>query len=441
MTERTVNAGGSSRAARNRKRALLLLAGLIVAVVAIVLINQRVRAPGAVEVYAATAEVRTIRSAVTGPGTVTPEKQVKISSGVMGRVVRVAVKEGQAVAEGDLLVQIEPTQFEARVREGEGALEGARSRVVLQESRLEKLQLDLKRQTELGDRALVSDKEIEGVKTDVRVTQAELEAARHAVREGEARLASVRDDLEKATIRAPTSGVVSSLDVEEGEIAIMGTMNYAGTVLLTLSDLSQMEVDAEIDETDVLDVALGQEAVVHVDAMEDSTLRGTVVEISSSAEKKRAGSVEESTVFRVRVRIENGRDTLKPGMTADVEIQTAEKADVLSIPIQAVVRRPPSGEPKEKNDLEKEDTPARRPSRAKDGEDVDGVFVMEGKKVEFRAIETGISDETDIEVVSGLSKGDQVVTGPYRALAQLKNGKRVRVAEEKEKDTGRADRD
>ena len=427
----TPSSGGGGKRAKTRKRALLLIAGLVVVVIGIVLVNKKYGGPAAAKVYAAQVERGTIEATVSGPGYVVPEKQVKISSGVMGRIVHLAVREGQMVSEGDLLLQIDSTQYAARVREVEGSLEGAQSYVRLQEVRLEKLEMELQRQRQLRSDQLVSEKEIQSIEADVKVARAELASARHGVTETEARLASTRDDLRKTTIVSPLAGIVSSLDVEEGEIAIVGTMNYAGTILMTISDLSQMEVEAEIDETDVLDIVLGQKAKVYVDALGDSTLAGTVIDIASSAHTKGSGTVEEATNFWVRVRIGGGLKTLKPGMSANVEIRTATKTDVLSLPIQAVVRRefPHEGDSTEPDSLsgaEKEKT--------------EGAFVVEEGKAVFRAIETGISDETDIVVVSGLEEGDRVVTGPYKVLARLETDHRVRVVEE-ERDTNRADRD
>ncbi len=434
MTTQEAAGRSAARKARTRKRALFLIVGLLVVVAIIVIVNRKFSHSGAVNVYAAEVKTTTIRATVSGPGRVVPEKQVKISSGVMGRIVDLAVREGQEVSEGDLLVQVDSTQYAARVREVEGSLRAVKSNVALQESRLARLEMELARQRDLRSSRLVSEKDIQAIETDVKVAKAEMASARHRVSETEACLASTRDDLMKTTIVSPLSGVVSSLDVEEGEIAIVGTMNYSGTVLMTISDLSQMEVDAEIDETDVLDVAMGQRSEVYVDALGDSALDGTVVEIASSAHTKGAGTVEEATNFRVRVRIGGEGGTLRPGMSASVEIETGVHENVRAVPIQAVLKRRAS-------DLAKADGGgAKKPDgeAAAEETEIEGVFVVKDDKVQFRPIETGISDETDIEVVAGLEEGERVVTGPYKILARLKNDGRVRIVEE---DNERADRD
>lgn len=434
MTE--VRAAPQPRGRKRRsaqRRGLILLAGLVLVVIVVVIVNRRVSGPGTAKVYAAEVGRQTIHAIVSGPGQVVPEKRVKISSGVMGRIVHLAAVEGRRVAEGDLLVQIDPTQYESRVREAEASLEWAGARVVLEESRLERLEQELSRQEKLKASHLVSETDIETVETEVKVARAELEAARHRVVEARARLASARDDLSKTTIRAPLTGVISSLEVEEGEIVIVGTMNYPGTVLMTISDLSQMEVEADIDETDILDVVLGQGATVYVDALGDSTLEGTVVDIASSAYTVGRGTAEEATNFKVRVRIAGGRFALKPGMSANVEIETDCKSDVLCVPIQAVVKRragsAESGGPDE--------TAADRPDE--EDEEKQGVFLVEDGRALFRRIETGISDETDVEVISELEEGQRVVTGPYKVLARLKDGRRVRVEEEEGEESERAD--
>ncbi|MCK4546415.1 MAG: efflux RND transporter periplasmic adaptor subunit [Candidatus Eisenbacteria sp.] len=413
---------------RMRKRAIILVGALVLVVVLIVVVNQRVGGPGSVKVYASEVAQQTIRATVSGPGHVVPEKQVDMSSGVMGRIVHLAVREGDQVNEGDLLLQIDSTQYAARVRQAESSLRAARSSVTLQQSRLERLEMELKRRRELRSNRLVSEKEIEAAETDVKVGRAEVNSAGHRVEEMEARLASMNDDLLKTTMTAPISGIVSSLKIEEGEIAIVGTMNYPGTVLMTLSDLSLMEVEAEIDETDILDVAVGQDATVHVDALGDSTLKGTVIEIASSAHRVGVGTMEEVTNFRVRVRIDGERVPLKPGMSANVDIETAVRSDVVSVPIQSVVKRKwssegdsgDSGEDADESSSNKEEKP--------------GVFAVEDDKAVFRVIKTGISDETDIEVLSGLEKGQTVITGPYKILARLKDGDRVSIEEDEEPD-------
>jgi HlyD family secretion protein len=428
-----IGAEGTTRSkrSRTRRRALLLVGALVVVIVVIVIVNQRVSGPGSVKVYAAEVKRGRIESTVSGPGHVVPEKQVEMSSGVMGRIEHLAVREGDWVHAGDLLLQIDSTQFSARVRETRSSLDAARSNVTLQESRLARLELELNRQKELRSNQLVSEKELERIETDVKVVRAEVSSARHRVMEMEARLASARDDLEKTTITAPLSGIVSSLKVEEGEIAIVGTMNYPGTVLMTISDLSQMEVEAEIDETDILDVALGQRATVHVDALGDSTLEGTVVDIASSAHTVGLGTMEEATNFMVRVRIEGERIPLKPGMSANVDIEVGAKPDVLSVPIQGVVKRELSDEGEHDSAHADSASTEERPPP----EEEEGVFVVEEDRARFRPIETGISDETDIEVISGLREGDTVVTGPYKILARLEDGRRVQVEEEKESDS------
>jgi HlyD family secretion protein len=254
---------------------------------------------------------------------------------------------------------------------------------------------------------------------------------------------SAQDNLRKTLFHAPIDGTVTQLNVERGEIVMVGTMNNPGTVVLSVADLSRMKVEADVDETDVASVRLGQTATVKVDALPDTTLTGRVVEIANSPKISELGTQEQQTNFVVDVMIDNPPPTLRPGMTADVEIKTATKAGVLHVPIQAVVVRTAeelakakakvgkAGHGDAKNAAGAAETGTSDP--AKKNEELKGVFVMVDGEAQFRKVRTGIASDTDLEVLGDVKAKEKVITGPNKVLRQLKPGSKVKVEEPKTK--------
>jgi HlyD family secretion protein len=246
-----------------------------------------------------------------------------------------------------------------------------------------------------------------------------------------AALPAAEDQLDKTVFHSPIDGVITQLNVEEGENVVTGTMNAPGTVIMTISDLAGMEVEAEIDETDIVDVRVGQKAEIEVDALADSTLTGRVTEVGNSGVTRMGGTQEEATSFIVKVLVDSPHAVLKPGMTATVEIETAVHDSVLNVPIQAVASRTASSlEPARKGekDGDGEQAKTKRSGREEEKE-TEGVFAVVGDTVKFVPVVTGIADDLSIEVAGELEVGQKVVSGPYKVLRTLRGGDAVKVEE------------
>jgi len=421
------------------KKKKLLIGGIIVVVVAALIGISIKRAGGdkGLGVALGTVKSGAIVGKVSGPGEINPEAIVDISAHLPGKITRLAVREGDHVEKGQLLLELDQTQYRARVAEARANVESQRSQVVLAVAQHEKAQLDLKRAGDLHKSGLSSDQDLDLARTTARVEEARMRAAEQNSEQAVAALQAAEDDLDKCRYLSPMTGVVSRLNVEEGEIAITGTMNNPGTVLLSIADLSRMEVEAEIDETDVVDVALGQKVQVKVDAFPDTSFSALVTEIANTAVTRNKGTQEEVTNFTVKAVLVENVPSLRPGMTATVEIETAQRSGIVKAPIQAVVSRNSERETKnfernttkkkkgkgataqasETDSLADEEGPEKR---------VDGVYVIKDGRAVFTPVKTGISDERFIEIESGCSPGDQVITGPYQTLRTLESGKQVR---------------
>ena len=427
-----------------RKRKKLVIGGIVVVVLGAVVAGSVARGRGdkSTPVTLAQVKVGTVVGKVSGPGVVNPEAIVDISAHLPGEITRLAVKEGDTVVKGQLLLEIDPTKFQASVDEARAAVEAQKSQVQLAQAQDDKARADLKRSEEMHARKLVSDQELHLLRTTARVEESRLRAAEQAYQQAVAALQRAQDDLNKCRYMSPMDGVVSRLNVEEGEMAVVGTMNNPGTVLISIADLARMEVEAEIDETDIVDVHLGQKARVKVDAFPDTTYAGSVTEIANTAVTRNRGTQEEVTNFTVKVVMDDRNPLLRPGMTATLEIETAVRDDVMRIPIQAVVSR---NAEKERQALERAQKPGKGggdAAQAAEGEDEEsdearkrqeGVYVLRDGKATFLPVETGISDDRFIEVQTGLTRDDRVITGPYQTLRTLTSGKPLREKKADEK--------
>jgi HlyD family secretion protein len=361
---------------------------------------------------------------VSGPGRVRAETKVQISSSVMAKVVRLGVDEGDVVEEGEFLLALDDVYYRSRVEQAKAGAQRA-------QAQLSTAERDLSDYNEQFDVGLVSERE----RDEIRALAI---AYRQTHQEALASLRAAADQLDKTIFYSPISGVVTRLNVEAGENVVTGTMNAPGTVIMTISDLSHMEVEIEIDETDIVDVAIGQKAEVEVEALADTVLVGTVTEVGNSGITGMAGTQEEVTNFLVTVLLDDAHPGLKPGMTATVSIVTAEHTDVLNVPIQAVVSRTPS-ELKEDDDKDKtEEEPKLKRSERKDEEEFEGVFIVdENDDARFVPVVTGIADELSLEVEGDLEVGQRVVSGPYKVLRTLKNGAALKIDEKDSSDEGK----
>lgn len=426
----------------------ILIGGGVLLLAAIVVANLvRSKAPS-VEARFSPVERRDVTATISAPGRVRAVSSVDLSAEVPGRVVELNVEEGDSVRAGDLLLRLDDDQYRSRVEQADAALRSARANLALSEARQEKTKSDLARLQALKEKALASEQAVEQALTDNRVQVADVDSRRQEVSRYEAALADARDNLEKTVYRAPVSGVVSRLNVEKGEIVITGTMNNPGTVILTIADLSQMEVEAEVDETDVVYVRAGQRASITVDAIPDTTFEGTVSSVGNSGRVQGAGGTDQVINFEVIVRFDHSDPRLKPGMTADIEVQTRTHPGVLAVPIQSLVarsrgrleddRKAAAGKEKGKAQAPP-DTASLAPPDSLDQEDrdkwrkevVEGVYKVVDGEARFVPVETGIADETHIEVRGDLKEGDEVVSGPYKVLRELKEGTRIKKSEKK----------
>ncbi|RKX71294.1 hypothetical protein DRP53_02040 [candidate division WOR-3 bacterium] len=314
---------------------------------------------------------RAIIQKVTGSGSLRAKRQVEISSQIIGQVKRIYVREGQLVHKGDLLLKLDDISYRAEFKEAQAQLEDARR--------------NFNRKKQLHERRLIPDEELEKAKLALRVAESRFELA--------------RDRLARTEIRSPITGRVLSVDVETGETVLVGTMNNPGTVLFTIADLSQMIAEIEVGETEIPKVKVGQRAIVRVDALPDTSFPGRVVKVGYMPIKTMT-TLERTTDFEVEIEIENP-GLLRPGMSAEAEIMTRTRDHVLTIPIQAIAKR------------------------RKGMETITTVFLYQDGRAIKRRIKTGLGGDQEVEVIEGLKDGDEIITGPYRILAKLKDGDRV----------------
>ena len=423
------------------KRILWIGIGTVVLLV-IVISNLRRSAGGQVAVQAGDVKRGSISATVRAPGRVQPETQVKLSANVPGQVVRLSVKEGDRVRKGQFLLQIDDTQYRAQLREATAALAAARSNLRLTDAALQQSEASLQRKESLAAQKLVSPEELDQARTQRNSDKARVDSNREEVEREMAAVQVSEDYLRKTRFDAPIDGTITQLSIERGEIAVIGTMNNPGTVILTVADLARMKVEADVDETDVSTVTLGQSAEVKVDALPDTTLTGRVSDIANSPTIEDVATQEQQTNFKVDVMIDNPPRMLRPGMTADVEIKTATRDSVLTVPIQSVVVRTPDdlkppvkgkrkSAPRDAKADEAGPTAAPTDPKAKKTEEIRGVFVIVGGKAEFRRVKPGIASDTDFEVAGELKPGDKVVIGPHKTLRTLKPGQKVKIEEPK----------
>ena len=374
------------------------------------------------EVQVESIERRDLEALVSASGKIQPERLVNISSDTMGRVTQLAVDEGDRVDQGQFLMLIDPEAAQSAVEMGAASLGAARESLrtvhVAVETARANLDLSLRnvaRTRDLARASLVSQETLDHAESEAAVRQSELDARETEVRVQEQRLQqetanlrSARNVLSKVTIDAPMAGVITRLNIEQGETVVVGTMNNAGTVLMTIADLSVIQAVLDVDETDILDVKLGQSTVVTIDALPDREFRGVVTKIGSSATQTNAGQTggaadQRGTTFEVEVTLSDDVPGVRPDFSCSADITTAVRSNVVSVPIQALTVR-------EQNDVE-----------------VEGVFVFRDGRIEFVAVEVGIAGERYFEVLSGLSDGDDIVTGPYSAVRELEAGDEVRL--------------
>jgi HlyD family secretion protein len=421
-----------------KKKALIVI-GVVAAVTVLGALSMRGGGDKGVEVSTEAVGRRTLVEVVTASGKIEPKRKVDISADISGRVVQVAVEEGQWVDAGALLLRIDPTQFVAAVRRNEAAVSQARARESQSRAQLTKAQADFRRAEQLQQtNELVSAADVENARTQAQVAEQEMQAARFAVQQAEAALSESRDQLSKTTIMAPMSGRVTRLNIEQGETAVVGTMNNPGSLLLTIADLSVMEAKVEVDETDVPGLTVGDSAAIKVDAFPGQIFPGRVTRIGNSSIQLAASggqsSDQQSVDYEVVITLDNPPAELRPDLSATAEIVTETRANALSVPILALTVRDAEGK-KFRVDEENKDAPREAVRGREDDEEVEGVFVVREGKAVWVPVQIGIAGDRYFEVVSGLRGGETVVSGSYATVRELEDDDAVKVEEaEKGKD-------
>jgi HlyD family secretion protein len=370
-----------------------------------------------VRVYQEEVERQDISRLVKASGEIDPRVKVNLSAHVIARIERLFVEEGDSIEAGDPVLELEKDAFVAIRDRAAAELSIARSRLRQAEIELEDNDLRLERMQRLADEMVVSSEQLESSQLQHKSAELKLEQSREAILQAKATLEKAEDDLAKTTIYSPLSGRVIELRAEEGEVVVSGTMNNPASVIAIIADLSEILAVVDVDETEVAYLALGQAVELEVDALPDETYSGRVVEIGSSGfQRNRQPDV---TFFKVKILLDDPEEALRTGMSVRARINTAERSEVLVVPIQAVVDRPPLADDAEAEDKDNETAAERNEIRV--------VFVVEEEVARQRAVETGLSDETRVEIVTGLEAGEMVVTGPYRSLKELDDGDPVKV--------------
>lgn len=427
----------------SRKKKIWIAAAVVVVLAVIVAVNVSRDSRSKVVVQTQKVGRKDLVSVVSASGEIKPHRYVNISSNVSGRIVDLRVKEGESVRKGQVLARIDSTRYEAGERQASSALEAARSDLKRMQADLEVSKLAFERSVRMREQKLISEQAYDEQAAGVRMKEAAVESQRRRIAQQAAILDTDRDDLSKTTVVSPMDGVVTSLVKEEGEVVI-GAQSFQPTVVMTVADLSVMEVEVLVDETDIRNLTLGQAAEVRVDALDNLKIKGTVTEIGSSAIPRGSSTTTISATstanqakdFKVVVRLTDPPPTLRPGLNATAEITTSRKTGVLAIPIQAVVVR-------EVNDKGKvvdpgalqaaANEPSPPPGREKKGIEKEGVFLVKNGMVEFSPVKTGIMGETEIEVMDGVGEGAEIVTGSYRTLRTLKDQAHIKVEQKKER--------
>lgn len=401
---------------KRRRRRVWILAILVVAVAGGVA-TALLRRPRPTEVQLATVAREDLQAKVSANGKVQAQKKVEISATVAGQITQIAVREGDRVRNGQFLLQIDSANPSAMARSSESSMQALLRELDSAQASREQARADFRRAEENHRGGIIPDADLEKARTAHSTAEAAVQAAEQRVRQARATLEGAQDMLHKTTVRAPMDGTVTAKRVEEGEVAVIGVLNQPGTVLLTISDMSVVEAELEVDETSVPSVKVGQDAKVRIDAYPNKSFSGVVTEVGSSPILK-TGSPNEAIKFKTKVQIKDPPADVKPGLSVQADILTGFREQTLVMPIQALVVR------------EAETRPGASRGASRDEE---GVFLMQDGKARFQPIQTGLMGELTVEVVSGLKGGETIVTGPFKALRTLKPGAALK-REEKKKD-------
>ena len=370
-------------------------------------------------VQVATVGRENLTAKVSANGKVQAVTKADISANVMGQVTRLAVKEGDRVTRGQFLMEIDPRSARANADAMQANLQAAQSDLISATANLAQAKSDLARAKANREAGIIAAADFEKIRTAFETATATQETSRRRTEQAKANVAQSHVGLGNSTITAPMDGVVTARRIELGETAVPGIQNSAGTVLVTISDMSKVEAEMEVDEASIPSVKLGQEAQIRIDAYPNQTFRGQVTEVGGSPMLKLSSN--EATKFKVKVWIKDPPLTIKPGLSAQADIYTGNRDQALAIPFQSLVMREIKLKPGE----------VRQPGAAREEE---GLFISEDGKAKFLAVKTGLMGDLSVEVVSGLKGGETLITGPNRILRDLKGGEKVRAEKPKAKE-------
>ncbi|MDN3596293.1 efflux RND transporter periplasmic adaptor subunit [Zunongwangia endophytica] len=416
-----------------KKKTLFIILGVVVLLIVLLVVGKKSgmfgKSGNFKQIEVAEIKPLDIVETVSATGKIQPEVEVKLSSEVSGEIIELPIKEGQQVAKGDLLVRINPDLYQSSLQRSQASMENTRANYAQSQASLKQAKADYERNKTLFDKGVISKAEWDGIVSNYEVAEASKESAYYSMQSAAATVTEAQDNLGRTTIYAPMDGTISKLDAELGE-RVVGTQQMAGTEILRVANLSNMEVEVDVNENDIVKVEVGDSTVVEVDAYLRKEFRGVVTEISNSADSEL--TTDQVTNFKVKVRIleESYQDLLeghdenyspfRPGMTATVDIITNQKNSVIGVPISAIVV--------------KSDTISTKVAAAPSAKETDPsklfecVFVKNGEEAKLRVVKTGVQDDSNIQITEGLKEGETVITGPYNVVTKtLKSGDKVEV--------------
>jgi len=410
------------------KKKLIWISIIVIVIVALLVFGGNKNKRDVNEVLISKIELITIIETVAATGKIQPEIEVMLSSEVSGEIIELPVKEGQQVEKGDLLVRINPDLIQSALTQSQAGLQNVRAMLSQAEAGLKNAKLSYDRNKALFEKGVISKSTWDGSVAEYEMAQANRESAYFNVKSAAANVKQTRDNLARTSIFAPMNGTISKLSVELGE-RVVGTAQMAGTEIMRVANLSNMEVEVDVNENDIVKVTIGDSTIVEVDAYLKREFKGIVTEIANSAET--ALSVDQVTNFKVKVRIlpasyqdlTEGKSEyfspFRPGMTATVDIITDKRENIIGVPISAILVKLPS------DTISKKKGKVRGKASA-DEEKFEAVFVNNGGEAELKVVTTGIQDDSNIEITSGLTENDIVITGPYNLVTKkLKSGDKV----------------
>jgi HlyD family secretion protein len=380
-------------------------------------------------VTVAKVERQDIVSKVTANGKIQAEKKVDLSALVMGQIVNLAVREGDRVKKGDFLLQIDKNQAAAGEAGSAAALAARLSDRDSARTTKQQARRDYDRAKKNFEANILSEADYQKAKSTFDTAASAFQSAQNRIDQSRANLNGSRDTLSKTTVRAPLDGVITALPIKQGEVTVIGTMNNAGTQLMTISDMATVEAVMMVDETDVPNVKIGQKAVVSVDAYPNHPFDGVVTEVGSSpilpndVDLQGLTTTSDAINFKVRIKVLQPPDTIRPGFSVTADVITGTKPSVLTIPLSAVVVR---------------DSPKAEKTASGKVKTEEGVYLFQQQKVKFVPIQTGLAGELSIEVKNGLDAGQQIVTGPFKALRSIKDGDKAMIEKEKKGGPGQS---